>query len=820
LRAEGWGEGVWRGRRLLVLTLLAVGYSAAAAAGHATRIPPSDISAIWPPDGLALSVLLLCKPAAWPWIVGTVFASSLVSNLVLGQLPQPSAVTGVAAVDALTPLLAALLLRRYLADRPRMNRLRDVVALAVLAGGAASALGALAGALIAAWSYGAPFASAWRIWWISGSLGMLVVTPTVLSFHELFRSGWLRLRRWRAWEGLTLLGLLLVVGRLVFSARPEDNVFLSSMPYLLFPLLFWAATRFGPWGAALGSLLASTIAVSFTVLGTGPFAFPASPIETRVLAVQLFLFSGCLFALMLAAVMEERREVAGRLQESREELRTLLDSLGDGVVAVASDGNLLAVNRQAALIAGRNDSEMVGRSLDEVLPLARGPGRERVPWPLDAIVGRGERIDLPDDSLLLVPGNPHPAIAARGAPLRTPEGGVRGAVIVFRDVTEQLQLQEQLRLAQRMESVGRLAGGIAHDFNNILTIILGNCELLLAEMDSETPVAAGIRQIQSAGDKAAELTRQLLAFSRKQLVQASVVEVNQLVSAAEPMLRRLLGEDIVLKTELSESSLYVETDSGQLEQILLNLCVNARDAMPTGGTLTIRTTGVARPSGDIAPSSARAYACLAVCDTGHGMGPEVQAHIFEPFFTTKPVGKGTGLGLATVYAIATQWGGEVRVHSEPDRGSTFEVLLPLSLRSEATRKGLVEAHVNTGRETILVVEDEPAVRITVRRHLEALGYPTLEAEGPREGIELLRRHRQEVSLVLTDVVMPEMSGPQMVERMRREVGEIRVLYMTGYTDDETVLRGVSADETALIQKPFSRQELARRVQEVLGSGSR
>ncbi len=812
-KPEGWGEGIRRDRRLPLLGLLVAGYVAAAAAGHAARIPPAEISAVWPPDGLALAFLLLCEVAVWPWITAAVFVSSLLSNLLFGHWPQLWALPAVALVDALTPLLGALILRWYLSERPQMNRLREVVSLAVLAGGVAAALGALAGAGIAAWSYGAPFGSAWRIWWISGSLGMLVVTPSILSFRTLFRpEGW-RLSRRRAWEGLALLVGLLAVGHLVFSAEPRDNAFLSSMPYLLFPLLFWAATRFGPWGAALASLVVSTTAVTSTVVGQGPFAFPDSPVETHLLAVQVFLFSGCLFALMLAAVMEERREVAERLLDSREELRTLLDSLGDGVVAVSGDGTVLAANHQAVLIAGRTEADMLGKPLHDVLPLGRASGATPLRWPVDAIVGRGERIDLPEDSILLLPGRP--AIAARAAPLRSQSGAGRGAVIVFRDVTEQLRLQEQLRLAQRMESVGRLAGGIAHDFNNILTIILGNCELLLSELDPGSTIAAGVRQIQSAGDKAAGLTRQLLAFSRRQLVQPCTVEINQLVGTAEPMLRRLLGEDILLETDLSENPLYVETDQGQLEQILMNLCVNARDAMPTGGTLTIRTLAVAGSSGS--GTSEAAFACLAVADTGHGIRPEVLAHIFEPFFTTKPVGKGTGLGLAIVYAIATQWGGEVKVRSEPGKGSVFEVLLPLSLRPETFRhEPAALGSGEGGGRTVLVVEDEPAVRFTVSRHLEALGYRTLEAGGPGEGIELLRRHHSEVALVLADVVMPEMSGREMVERMRREIGEVRVLYMTGYTDDETVLRGVSADEVAVIQKPFGRQELGRRVREILG----
>ncbi|TLY54232.1 MAG: response regulator [Gemmatimonadetes bacterium] len=400
--------------------------------------------------------------------------------------------------------------------------------------------------------------------------------------------------------------------------------------------------------------------------------------------------------------------------------------------------------------------------------------------------------------------------------------GRRARLILAHDVTAQRQLEEQLRQSQKMEAVGQLAGGIAHDFNNLLTAILGSTQLLLNNMPSGDPRREDAEEVRHAGLRAAELTRQLLAFSRRQVLAPKVLELNVVVGNMDRMLRRLLGEDVELVTSLDPTAGAVNADPGQLEQVLLNLAVNARDAMPGGGRLSIETTRLALheehlerrhrlPPGD--------YACLVVTDTGVGMDEATQAHLFEPFFTTKEVGKGTGLGLATVYGIVKQSGGYIWVYSEPRRGTTVKVYLPrVPGASEAPAPAPPARAARGGNETVLLVEDAAPVRALARRSLEACGYRVLDASDGPSALELSARHAAGIDLLVTDVVMPGMSGRELAERLAPQRPEMKVLYTSGYTDDAMVRQGVLNAGVAFLQKPFVPDMLARKVREVLDGG--
>jgi nitrogen-specific signal transduction histidine kinase/CheY-like chemotaxis protein len=394
---------------------------------------------------------------------------------------------------------------------------------------------------------------------------------------------------------------------------------------------------------------------------------------------------------------------------------------------------------------------------------------------------------------------------------------VRGIGISL-DVTERRRLEEQFQRAQKMEAVGRLAGGVAHDFNNLLTVILGFCELLLADRDPADPRQADIAEIQKAGTRAAGLTRQLLAFSRKQIIEPTLLDLNVVVADMRSMLGRLIGEDVKVVLGLGPELVSVKADRGQVEQVVMNLAVNARDAMPKGGTLTIETANVeldehyAETHLAVKPG---AYVALTVTDTGTGMTPEVQSRLFEPFFTTKEVGKGTGLGMATVYGIVTASGGSVGVYSEVGKGTSFKVYFPPAQAAEDVV--VAPPPVNRRRaegQTVLLVEDADGVRELTRRLLQRLGYTVLVAANADEALRLFEQHPS-IDLLLTDVVMPGASGPELTKRLVEERRALRVIYMSGYTEEAIVQHGVLKPGIAFLHKPFTSETLGQKIREVL-----
>jgi PAS domain S-box-containing protein len=507
-----------------------------------------------------------------------------------------------------------------------------------------------------------------------------------------------------------------------------------------------------------------------------------------------------------------RSEAAIRFQAQ------LLNAVQQAVVATDPEGIVIFWNDFAEKLYGWTAEEAVGKSIQELTPapFLREHGGE--------IGQRGGSAESWTGEFLVQgkSGKAFPALLTT-SPVRDERGTVLGYVRVSIDLTERRNLEEQFRQSQKMDAVGRLAGGIAHDFNNLLTVIRLNTEIIIEGFDPTDPRSEDVKQIRSAAERASSLTRQLLAFSRKQILQPRVLNMNSVVGSVEPMLRRLIGEDISIVSSCNARG-YVVADPGQIEQILVNLVVNARDAMPQGGTISIETNNIELDehyTSEHAPVVPGRYVMLAVGDTGVGMSRETREHAFDPFFTTKEAGKGTGLGLATVYGIVKQSGGYVWIYSEPGQGATVKLYFPEVSAAAAFKTGeykVAAKEAARGSETILLVEDEEAVRGLTSRILQKQGYRVIVAQHGREAMDIATREEGRIDLVLTDIVMPGMNGRGLVERLAGIRPRIKSLYMSGYTDDDIIRRGFIEPSKSFLQKPFTSDALLQTVRKVLDEG--
>ena len=512
----------------------------------------------------------------------------------------------------------------------------------------------------------------------------------------------------------------------------------------------------------------------------------------------------------------ERLRAEQALRNSEQSYRSLVDGVRDVIFALSPGGEVTSLNPAFEEMTGFQPAEWVGRPFEAFVH------PDDVPLALDLFgrVLQGEPRPTIQFRILTRAGTYRVAEFSATAQLR--DGRLTGILGIGRDVTERLGLEQQLRQAQKMEAVGRLAGGIAHDFNNILTAITGHADLLLEDLGHHDPRRADVDEIRRSAERAAGLTRQLLAFSRQQVLQPKVVDLNALVLDMDKLLRRLIGEDVELATVLDPTLGRVTADPGQLEQVIVNLAVNARDAMPQGGKLTLETRNIDLDSSYTLEHSLvkpGPYVQLTVSDSGIGMDEETQAHAFEPFFTTKPRGQGTGLGLAMVYGTVKQSGGFIWVYSEPGRGATFKIYLPrVDAPVESAAPPAPVERPPRGSETVLLAEDEPAVRAIARQALERQGYTVLAAPSGADALALAAQHGATIHLLLTDVVMPGMSGRDLADRLTAQRPGIRVLYISGYTDNAIVRHGMLEPGLAYLQKPFRPDALVRKVREVLDAG--
>jgi len=509
-----------------------------------------------------------------------------------------------------------------------------------------------------------------------------------------------------------------------------------------------------------------------------------------------------------------RITLPGACFDSRQMVTALLESASQAILSVDPSGRIVLANRRAEELFNYTREELLGASLEMLLPEGRRAvhQRERDDYfqhPRVRPMGIGMELAARRRD-----GSEFPVEISLNT-IETPEGIF--AIAFITDVTQRKRLEEQLVHSQKMEAVGRLAGGVAHDFNNMLTVISGYTRMILDELSPQDPLREYAGEIAQASERAGAVTQQLLAFSRRQLIQPRIIDINAAIVQTEKMLRRLLGEDIQLTLELQENSPHIKADPNQIEQAVVNLALNARDAMPRGGRIFIQTSEIhldenyARTHPGVKPGD---YVMLAITDTGQGMSAEIRQRIFEPFFTTKDRGKGTGLGLAIVYGMVKQCGGDIWVYSEPGKGSTFRLYFP---------KAGEQPRVSSPREpkapraekshTVLVVEDEKPVRELTVRMLQQLGYSVLSAASGKEALAISNSFGGSIGLLVTDVVMPEMSGRQVADALLRARPEMKVLYVSGYTEHAVIHHGVESG-VEFLAKPFSREALAKKIAEM------
>jgi PAS domain S-box-containing protein len=787
------------------IALLAAIYVLAGRLGFTASAVHPVISSAWPPSGIALAALLLMGKRFWPGIALGAFVVNLT-----GGIP-PLTAAGIAVGNTLEALVGAWLLITFVGFRPSLKpleRLRDVLAFVVLGAIVSTPVSATVGVAVLTLSGGLAGISdgtAWLAWSTGDAIGILLVTPLILTWA----AGPLpRVTVRRAIEA-SALAIVLIAFTVVLWQAPVSYV------YAIFPVTIWAALRFGPRGAATATFVVSVLAIWYTVRGVGPFA--TSTAVNNLFRLQTFIGLLALTTLILAAVIAERRTAESALQRSQQQHRDIVHYASVGMYQTDPDGEILLANSALARILGYDGPEqLVGLNL-----------ADEVDWDQTqraALIARSEL--LADGVGLEVEwkrkdGSPI-WVDLHARSVRDAAGGTAYFEGFVYDLTGRKQLEKQSQQAQKMEAVGRLAGGVAHDFNNLLTVIASCTDFVLGDPTLAGEHRADLTEVKKATDRATTLTRQLLAFGRTQVLRPSTICLNERLAELLPMLKRLFETAIDIRIETAPDLWAVRADPGQIVQVLLNLAINARDAMPDGGALTFVTENcvvAAERAGldqeyTMKPGD---YVLLKVRDTGVGMDEDTQRKIFEPFFTTKELGKGTGLGLATAYGIVKQSGGYIKVRTAPGSGAEFLIYLP---RSDVAPDKMVPPERRDdgpASGTVLVVEDEAAVRHALQRILVADGYTVVTAADGAEALELFASRKSEIDLLITDLVMPAMGGRALARECNRLQDTLKVIYLSGYTRDSLLSQQTFEEGTEFIEKPFTRDAILERIAHVLRS---
>jgi PAS domain S-box-containing protein len=794
-------------RRFAEIIAVALIYYLAGRLGRTVAPPPGIATVFWPPSGIAIAAIVMFGNRVWPGVWLGAFLSNNWSTIDLSSARSIFSVVAIGAgIDTgamLQSLLGARLIRRFLGADKAFERLNDTLkfcGIAVVAGVVGSTLGVvslwLGGALP-----GSTLSDRWITWWIGEACGILVATPTILVWRHVQQPDWPK-RRWM--EALLLLIALIALSMSIFVWWHPTGPARYPMDLLILPVVAWVAYRFSQRAVTLAVVIVLGIALWGTMHGSGPYS--GSTPWSNLPVLQAFIGILSVLSIGIGAAIAERKEATSALQTSEHWLQECqrISHVGSYVLDIRS-GNWSSSETLDEILGIGLD---YARTLEGWVALTHPEDRQEVldglrteVLKLGNVCSREYRMVRPNDGKVRwVLCRGEVTLDARGSPLQ-----MAGTVL---DLTERRSMEARLLQAQKMESVGRLAGGVAHDFNNLLTVINGYGDLVLSRLPVEDEVYSQVREIRTAGERAADLTRQLLAFSRKQLLQPKVLNLNDAVRDSDKMLRRLLGEDIELVYRLEPALRSVAADPGQLNQVILNLAINARDAMPGGGRLVIETANCggleSEPEGTVQ---------LIVRDTGHGMDSTTIEHVFEPFFTTKGIGRGTGLGLATVHGIVEQSGGRISVQSDLGLGATFTIHLP-TIR-QVPDVAIQPGEAVKGDETVLVVEDEEGVRLLIVKILQGHGYRVLQASGGEEAIRVFKDHVGQIDLLVTDVVMPQMRGPELAARLRLLHAGMKVLFISGYTDPLITDSSALSADSSYLQKPFERDALARAVRDAL-----
>jgi two-component system, cell cycle sensor histidine kinase and response regulator CckA len=591
-------------------------------------------------------------------------------------------------------------------------------------------------------------------------------------------------------------------------------------------LLVVAALFAATWYAGRGPGLLLAILVELTTIISNPFP-PDAPVAKIIFAQASVLIFMIVFVLLISSL----KTAGHKYREQGELLQVTLDSIGDAVITTDLEGKVTFLNPVAEKLTGWKEKKAYGEPITEIFRLVDEKTREPIENPFEKIKREGRTMAFDGHTMLISKNEEEIPVDDSGAPIKNRDGEIIGSVIVFHDVSHRREAEqalqkteERLRQSQKMEAIGTLTGGVAHDFNNLLTAILGNTQIALRKLPPGSSVENSLIEVEKAGNRAADLTRQLLAFSRRQHLDRKHININDAIKEIFKLLTRIIGEDVNVTTNFSPGISTVFADRAQMEQVMLNLCVNARDAMPDGGELNIETSDseldeyYCRQFPDVRPGK---YVQIKVSDSGCGMDEETKGRIFDPFFTTKGVDQGTGLGLSMVYGIIKQHDGHINVYSEVGEGTTFKIYLPALQTAVEKETDMTSPSSPGGVETILVAEDEPALRNLSRDILETLGYRVIMVENGAEAVDIFMRDRARINLALFDVIMPEMGGVEAYERIRGLDAVVPVIFMTGYSSEMTYNR-IERQSTqfdhaiiSVLQKPYSFDALGRAVREAL-----
>jgi PAS domain S-box-containing protein len=802
-------NGLWPDRDTWLRALL-TGLAYLAMARYIVLLnDPVNLGAgFWPGAGISLGALLVSPRRAWPAILVAVGAAELLNDLHLGYTLGASLAWTLANV--LAPLVGAWLLQRWKADR--LDTVGAVARLLFVAGGAALLAGMVGAigtvALGSAYSYPVIVGK----WAVGDGLGMLAVAPSIV---------WLRDREGRRTllgpEPIALVATVAALTTLIFLSG--DVAWDPVLPYLVLPPLVWAAVRFCVVGAAVTSLVAAMIANSATAVGQGPFAYAELTDDVAIVMLQFFLATATVTALLLGARTSEAAAHAHGLEEqtrrarageaTAELYRRVLDEAPAAVFVKDDQGHYLLANLATANVFGRSREAVLGRTDHELLPAIA----ERFAIAEDEVRRSGVRVET--DDVVPTEAGSRSFLTLR-FPVIDPGSGEVLVAGIATDVSERRALEQRVSMAERLETVGELAGGIAHDFNNLLIVIGGRTQLALDAVTVGDDATESLHEVLRATERASQLGRQLLTFARREPTGTSGrCVVDEVVDHLRGLLQPLLQEHTSLELVLDADDAVVPLAADRLEQVLLNLAVNARDAMPGGGTLTICTERAevhAPLAHTLPPVQPGAYVLVTVTDTGEGMAPSVRDHALEPFFTTKAPGRGTGLGLASVYGNVTAAGGAIDLVSEPGSGTTARMWFPTVPRVEPVSGSAPDPEFAAGDgQRILVVEDDPDVRELIGRQLQTVGYVVHEASSLAEVAESAE-WMDEIDLLVCDVVLTDGAGPEVAEVLRLRQPELPVLYISGYTERTWSGHGrLLSDADRLLRKPFTAVALRRAV---------